>query len=996
MKNLTRLSIFILALATSARINAQIVTNTAAPYNNATFLVNNVLMDNSMQGYNISSYGAQTQMGFFSNGMTAIGMDSGLVMTSGSVAQVMGNSFSFANTMIANGANQGGGDADLLSVAQSVPPLIGQFFNVFSTLDACIINFDFVPSSDTVEFNYVFGSDEYLGWVNSSFNDVFGFFLSGPGINGPYSNNAINVANVPNTSPALPITISTIHPGLNGVYYNAGNAFMAYNGYTDVMTAVLEVQACDTFHMKLGIADGSDKILDTGVFLEAGSFVNTGIIVDPSPSYNPYGADTALYEGCGDVNIYFTRSDSALLQDTLKYEVWGQAEMQPFNGVGGDFSHIVNSLGNPCIYNAISGHWECELVFAAGAATDSITFEVFYDNINEGIESLVIAVTDSVELGCMDGDTIYLSVLDQPELQISAFGDVTLDCNDDPALIGVEVFQGLPPFSFQWDNNETDSTQYVMPAITTTYVVTVNDACGDQSEVDFVNVGIFNVPWSTTKIGDNQTMSCVDPPVTLAVGVMFNDNIWHGDISYQWSTGSTDSLINVQTTVDTSYTVTITRNCTGESVTRTFNVYAYNDPVETETKDIPETYFDCPGDTATIRVIASGGYEPYSYTWSNGATTSSTVVDPLLTETYTVTVHDVCGLVDYIDEVVVNVPVPDPLEIFGVVNDTIACRNQKAHFGPALPKGGFGWGYTFSWDNFKTIGNYTQAVLYADSTFTIWLTDGCRTDTVSKTVEAVIAKRSNLKLIMPNDTLICYDDILLLHPEVTGGADDFDYSYAWSSGQSSESIKITGGIPMTYSLRVTDECDTVRYGEVFVDVARIDAAFDYEYLNDYDVAFTNQTKSSHEIVGYAWESEAAGVASFEASPVIPYPDGQSYETMLTATDIHGCIDTTSMIIAPSFHLYIPNGFTPNNDNVNDEWYIKSTGIRELRVEIYNRWGETLFSTSDKNFRWDGTFEGKRVPMGTYTYRIVLFTDNDEYIERRGSLSVLNDFQNRND
>ena len=150
------------------------------------------------------------------------------------------------------GTGQGAGDTDLLSVAQSVPSLINQNFSVNSTWDACIITFDFVPLSDTVQFRYVFGSDEYTTWINTSYNDVFGFFLSGPGINGSYSNNAINVATVPNTNPALPISISTIHPGLNSQYYNSGGSLHAYNGYTDVMTAILYVQGLRYFQDEVG------------------------------------------------------------------------------------------------------------------------------------------------------------------------------------------------------------------------------------------------------------------------------------------------------------------------------------------------------------------------------------------------------------------------------------------------------------------------------------------------------------------------------------------------------------------------------------------------------------------------------------------------------------------------------------------------------------------------------------------------------------------------
>ena len=139
----------------------------------------------------------------------------------------------------------GAGDPDLLTIANSVPGLIGQTFTVSSTEDAAILEFDFVPSSDTVTFNYVFASEEYLDFVNSSYNDVFAFLISGPGITGPYNSppgfpgGAINIAEVPNSIPSLPITISTVNDTINSQYYNYDTLAIAsaFNGFTDVFTA---------------------------------------------------------------------------------------------------------------------------------------------------------------------------------------------------------------------------------------------------------------------------------------------------------------------------------------------------------------------------------------------------------------------------------------------------------------------------------------------------------------------------------------------------------------------------------------------------------------------------------------------------------------------------------------------------------------------------------------------------------------------------------------
>ena len=181
----------------------------------------------------------------------------------------------------------GNSDPDLLTVANSVPPLINQTFSVTSTGDAAILEFDFIPSSDTLKFNYVFASEEYLDFVNTEFNDVFGFFLSGPGINGPYSSpqnftgGAINIANVPNSMPNLPITVSTINDSLNSQFYNYDTLaeVSGFNGYTNVFTAKAIVIPCELYHIKISIADGTDEGYDSAVFLEAGSFSS----IEPGP-----------------------------------------------------------------------------------------------------------------------------------------------------------------------------------------------------------------------------------------------------------------------------------------------------------------------------------------------------------------------------------------------------------------------------------------------------------------------------------------------------------------------------------------------------------------------------------------------------------------------------------------------------------------------------------------------------------------------------------------
>ncbi|MEC8853256.1 MAG: choice-of-anchor L domain-containing protein, partial [Bacteroidota bacterium] len=262
----------------------QITIDKTAPYDSPTWLVDNILLGGGVVASNHSYQGDSMQIGFFNAINTNLGLDSGVVMATGDIDML--DPF-FVGVPGVNPPNTVT-DPDLLAVANSVPPLIGQTFVVSSINDVAILEFDFTPTSDTVKFRYVFGSQEYHTFENTAYNDVFGFFLSGPGITGPYSsppihpNGSINLAIVPNSNPPLPITISSVHNGQNGIItplnaqYFVDNSSLSFindaDGYTTVLMAISEVQCGQTYHIRLAIADGSDQGLSSYVWLEAGSF----------------------------------------------------------------------------------------------------------------------------------------------------------------------------------------------------------------------------------------------------------------------------------------------------------------------------------------------------------------------------------------------------------------------------------------------------------------------------------------------------------------------------------------------------------------------------------------------------------------------------------------------------------------------------------------------------------------------------------------------------
>lgn len=266
--------------------NAQITfTQSTAPD-----LIQNVFSGGGVEVFNITAGGNPTQIGRFTSGNSVnLGFSSGLVMTTGDLEiQSDPNGFGYIGAPAAAGTSSTSG-ANTLSDDLDLNNIISSFGAPAATNNIALIEFDFIPSGNTISFNYVFASEEYNGFVCSQFFDVFGFFVSGPGISGPYANNAANIAVVPNSNPELPVSINTINAGIgdggifcppsglsNSAYFidnSAGMNFSPY-GFTFPLQAYSIVQPGETYHVKMILANGSDTSYDSWLFVQAQSFTD--------------------------------------------------------------------------------------------------------------------------------------------------------------------------------------------------------------------------------------------------------------------------------------------------------------------------------------------------------------------------------------------------------------------------------------------------------------------------------------------------------------------------------------------------------------------------------------------------------------------------------------------------------------------------------------------------------------------------------------------------
>ena len=239
----------------------------------------NSLVGSGVTVSNVAYTGDNTAAGLFSGNSAAssgIGFESGVVLSTGRVKSTSVTTcpkgVEGANACDNNTTSYGKpGDSQLSALAgASAKPAVA----TAPTHDAAVLTFDFVPSASQVHFSFVFGSEEYDEYVNQQYNDVFAFYV-----------NDKNCALVPNTT--TPITVNTINKGSNGQYFRTnlprpGSIDTEFDGITTVITCVATVTSGATNKMKLAIADTSDGLFDSGVFLKGGSF-QTG----PPPNTTP-------------------------------------------------------------------------------------------------------------------------------------------------------------------------------------------------------------------------------------------------------------------------------------------------------------------------------------------------------------------------------------------------------------------------------------------------------------------------------------------------------------------------------------------------------------------------------------------------------------------------------------------------------------------------------------------------------------------------------------
>lgn len=351
----------------------------------------------------------------------------GIILTTGKAINAMG-------------PNTGGARSGKNSISVEDVDLIQLADEGSAVEDRCILEFDITPVGNEITFNYVFGSEEYPDYVGSQYNDVFGFFVSGPGIKGPFERNAANIAVVGGIK-KLPVSVNTINSGvISSKYkrkfrnlfrksakfshlshlYNDNSKYhplsIQYNGFTKSLEAKIKVVPCERYHFKLAIADVGDGVIDSGVFIEENSFKSNNYYADKISTFS-----------------------------TCENECTG--------------SVMLNILdGKPNNYNI---SW----VFENG---ETIEGSLIQENLCPGTN--ITAIVQPENGGCRQMLNIKIPDL----LSVGGISTGSTSWKSCNGQIALNVSGGVPPYSYSWSNGKKEKD--LIDVCAGEYLVTVKDA----------------------------------------------------------------------------------------------------------------------------------------------------------------------------------------------------------------------------------------------------------------------------------------------------------------------------------------------------------------------------------------------------------------------------------------------------------------------------------------------------------------------------------------
>lgn len=544
------------------------------------------------------------------------------------------------------------------------------------------------------------------------------------------------------------------------------------------------------------------------------------------------------------------------------------------------------------------------------------------------------------ENGCFAYDTINIGVITTPIINLP---------NDTTACtLPLTLDAGVIAPNYLW-NTGAISQSISVNAAGMYWVVASDGNCFDSVSIQ-VNVGSLSVD-----LGPDIT-ECDSTSAVLDAGGPYT--------SYLWSDGSNSQTLTANQAGQ--YWVEVDDNgCTGSD---TINLIV-----------VPSPTVDLGNDTTLCNgpYVLDAGISPTSYLWSDGSTNQTLTVTSSGTY-WVVGSNGVCNDTSTVQVTINNLSV-------NLGPDMTICNSTTGYLlDPGLSN------VTYLWNDGSTGATLLAT---ASQTYFVTVSDGICSAADSVNVQFNTIQAS----FTQNDVSGCLPLPMDFFDQSTSSSTITDWNWDFGDNNNStiqnptNTYNSTGAFNVT--LQVTDSEGCTDDTTITVNVAgalAANAGFTYNpqtVSSGSQVFFNNLSENSS---SWFWDF-GDGSNSTQQNPTHIYQVGGTYQVMLIAMNNEGCDDTLYIFIEviDEVIFYAPNTFTPNGDERNNEWVYFISNFYDFEIEIYNRWGERIWETTNPNEYWDGTYKGVLVQDGTYTWKVkVTPLDSDDKLQFVGHVNVL--------
>ena len=537
---------------------------------------------------------------------------------------------------------------------------------------------------------------------------------------------------------------------------------------------------------------------------------------------------------------------------------------------------------------------------------------------------------------------------------------VSSECNQSNGSILLNVTGGQGPYSYNWGTATTADTNFIDGRAAGIYPVSVTDANGC---IESLSIAINNTGTSFTPNPTATDISCFGQCDGSLVS-----NITNEPVDFKWLDAQRNSMAPLNTDLTNNV-------CAGdyflEIITNPLGCKSYVSVTVSEPDSITLSSniikdISCNGDCdGQIFINTRGGNILYTYSWSDPNNQNQIPANGLCAGTYTVTATDANGC-----SATTSVTLTDPPIFTASItsNTNLICSSDCDATATSVANGG-NPPYTFNWSGGQVVANPTN-LCFGMNVLTVTDANNCSImDTILiSAIDTVIAESFG----QPD---LCDGDLVNLSGVITGPSiTSFGWYLADTTTLLTTTLDTTFARPVgsyTYFLIATSgSCsDTATFNVNVAPNPVVNLSSEIRRFGE-EVTII-ELGNEDQSYSYSWTPSEDLDDSTKAEPTTLTTVDRTYT--LLVTDTNGCTYTDSVLIVYSPNIEIPSGFTPNGDGDNDVWNIRLLeGFPNASVQIYNRWGQLLYEQPNGyNVPWNGEYNGKSLPIGTYYYIIEL-------------------------